>query len=442
MSLVKAKQLREERATLYAEAHKLIEKPDVTKEDKAKFDELMVRCDEIKLDIDRNEKDAALEQELRSTTAPPRDAIDNPADATEEQKVLATKRNEKRYASAFNEYLRLGSGSEGGMSVESRKILAEHRDMGIGTNTLGGYLVPQGFVFKLEEAMKWYGNMLGVSEIMDTASGNVLPYPTDNDTSNTGEIVGEAQQVTDADVTIGHVLFGAFKFSSKMVKASYELVQDSAFDVEALLLRKFAERLGRILNTKFTIGAGTTEPTGILTAAVANNGTPVLASTNPAYGVPLLAIGSSTNTGGAETGGTSFGSQDLVNLEHQVDPAYRAGAKYMMHDKTLRFAKALLDKYGRPLWVPGVAVNAPDTLNGYGYSINNDMPLIAVNATTVMFGQLQKYVIRRVKELGVVTLRERFADYGQIAWIGFARYDGNLVDAGTHPVTYLQQAAS
>jgi HK97 family phage major capsid protein len=331
---------------------------------------------------------------------------------------------------------------DGGDSASRSIVMGaapEYRDMGIGTNTLGGYFVPKGFVYEVEEAMKWYGSMLEVAEIMDTATGQPLPYPTANDTAVTGELVGEGQQVSDADVNIGQVLFGAYKFSTKMTKVSLELLQDSAFDVKSFLVKLFAIRLGRILNTKFTVGAGSTEPLGIVTAVVANNGA---ANATPAYGVGLIAQGSSANTSGAETGGTSYGSKDVINLEHTVDPAYRLGAKYMMHDQVLRFGKGLLDKYGRPLWKSGLAAGDPNTFNGYPYAINNDMAQIALNAKTMLFGRLDKYIVRRVKELGVLTLNERFADYGQVAYIGFARYDGNLLDAGTHPVNYLQQAAS
>jgi HK97 family phage major capsid protein len=196
--------------------------------------------------------------------------------------------------------------------------------------------------------------------------------------------------------------------------------------MESFLVEQFAARLGRILNTKFTVGVGTTEPTGILTAATAGP----------------TALGSAANTGGTETGGTSIGYIDLVELEHSVDPLYRRGAKFILNDSTLRKIKEILDKYGRPLWVPGVAAGAPDTILGYPYSINNDMPTIAVNAKTVLFGAVDRYMIRRVKQLQVLRLVERFADYGQVAFLGFARYDGNLLDAGTHPVKYLVQAAS
>ena len=300
-------------------------------------------------------------------------------------------------------------------------------------------------MYEIEEAMKYFGPMLLTSEIMDTATGQPLPYPTDNDTTVSGEIVGEGQQVSDKDVVVGQVLFGAWKFSTKMIKLSLELLQDSAFPMEAYLKKKMAIRLGRAQNTYFTTGTGTNQPNGIVTAVVAACGTPT-ATPGQSYGTPLIASGSSSNTGGSETGGTSIGSKDLDNLEHTVDPLYRRGAGYMFHDQTLRVVKVLLDKYGRPLWKPGLATGDPDSINSYPYYINNDMtptPAVAsAGNNTVLFGQLDKYVIRRVKELGIVTLRERFADYGQIAYIGFSRADGQLLDAGTHPVCYLQQASS
>jgi HK97 family phage major capsid protein len=243
--------------------------------------------------------------------------------------------------------------------------------------------------------------------------------------------VGEGQQVTDADVGIGHIIFGAYKFTSQMVKCSLELLQDSAFDIEDFLKEMFAIRLGRILNTMFTVGTGVSQPTGILTA-LANNSAPV-----------YTAQGSAANTGGSQTGANSIGYVDLVELEHSVDPLYRRpqGAMFMLHDQTLKSVKEILDKYGRPLWVPGVSSNAPDTILGYGYAINNDMATIAAGATTVIFGALKKYMIRRVKEMAVLRLVERFADYGQLGFLGFARYDGNLLDAGTHPVASMVQAS-
>jgi HK97 family phage major capsid protein len=427
----------EKRAKLHTDATALIPQAGEkwTPENRAKFNTMHDDIDTMGKDIEALQRDAAVDAELRDTKKPPEA---QPGGEAEQRK-----QKDEKYSVAFRDYLRHGQAE---MSPESRQLLSQHkaefRDMGIGTNTLGGYFVPQGFVYKIEEALKYYGDMLNVAEIMDTATGQTLPYPTDNDTTVVGEIVGEGTQVSTADVSIGHINFGAFKFSTKMIKLSLELLQDSAFDMEAYLQKKMAVRLGRILNTKFTVGVGTTEPNGIVTATVANQGTAQVWGTGSGVGIPLIAAGSSTNDGGSETGGTSIGYGDLVNLEHSVDPLYRKGAKFMFHDTTLRYLKTLLDKYGRPLWVPGMTAGAPNTVLTYGYSINNDMAQIAVNAKTVLFGDLSKYLIRRVKELGILRLNERFADYGQVAFIGFARYDGNLLDAGTHPVNYLVQAAS
>ena len=423
MAQSKIRELREKRVKTHADAQEILKKENLTPEDRAKFDAMMAEIDTLKGDIDRLERAEAADAELRGTTRPPEAAVGDPT------KTAAD--NEQKYRQAFRSFLRNGLYPDQhgfrGVTDEDRQILLEHRDMGTGggnalSGTGGGYFVPVGFVNKVEEAMKWYGDMLNVATIMDTATGQPLPYPTDNDTSNTGAIVAEGSQVTTQDVSIGNIVLGAFKFTTKMVKVSIELLQDSAFDIEPYLANKFGIRLGRILNNKFTVGVGTTEPNGIITAAT-SSGQTVIGDNNATSPDPTSQVG----------------YLDLIALEHSVDPAYRRGAKFMFHDTTLRYIKGLLDKYGRPIWLPGLTQNAPDTILGYQYSINNDMATLAASAKTVAFGLLDKYLVRRVKELAVLRLVERFADYGQVAFLGFARYDGNLLDAGTHPVKYLAQ---
>jgi HK97 family phage major capsid protein len=402
-----------------------------------------------------NESEArktALDLELRQ----PADASrrENQPAGGDSQDVVKEQREKER--KAFLSYLKHGDHPEirggyrfKGVTAEERQTLykmgqktveIEARDMGTGgegayPGATTGFFVPVGFTMQIEDALKYYGDMWNVAEILDTATGQPLPYPTDNDTTVTGELIGEGQQVTEQDVSLGQIMFGAYKFSSKMVKVSIELLQDSAFDLQAFLIKKFATRLGRITNTMFTTGGGPTasQPNGIITAAT-NSGVTVIGNDN-------LTTPNPTN---------QVGYIDLVDLEHSVDPLYRKGAKFMFHDQTLRYLKTLKDNYGRPLWMPGfsgLANTQPDTLNGYKYSINNDMAQLGpsgsppVGSISVAFGPLDKYVIRRVKEMSVLRLVERFADYGQVAFLAFARYDGQLLDAGTHPVQYLQNAA-
>jgi HK97 family phage major capsid protein len=331
--------------------------------------------------------------------------------------------------------------------VEKRDQLAGSQSISYTQGTEGGFFVPAGFVYDIEKATKFYAPLLdgSVIRVMETATGQVLPYPTSNDTNQAWTLLGEATQVVDGGTTpnypnqsaapsanpgnvlAGHVNFNAYKGTTGIIRVSLELLQDSAFSIESFLTEAFAVRLGRGYEYYLTNGSGSNAPLGILPAIAASGATPV------------VAVGSSSNDGSANTGANSIGYIDLVNLIHSVDPSYRRDAKFMLADSTLRFLRTLLDKFGRPLWVPGVKDNEPDTICGHPYVINQAFPAIAASATTVAFGAWSKFIARKVKDLQVARLEERFADFGEVGYVGFSRIDSNLVDAGTHPLNVLQQ---
>ena len=147
-----------------------------------------------------------------------------------------------------------------------------------------------------------------------------------------------------------------------------------------------------------------------------------------------------SGTGGSETGANSIGYADLVSLEHSVDPSYRRSAKFMLHDTTLASIKKILDKFGRPLWVPGVSADDPDRILGYQYIINQSMPAIAPSAVSMVFGDMSKFVVRKVMPMRVQRLNELYAVNGQVGFLAWYRIDSNLVAAGTsHPLNVLQQ---
>jgi HK97 family phage major capsid protein len=380
------REMREKRAALAAQAL------EVVSSDPTKFEKIMKEIDLLKGDIDRQERAEALEVELRTSVRPPLEGVGGNGSETR------TEAQHAEHRKAFNKYLRTGDASE----------LRTYSPMS--DSVEGAYIVPQGFQNQLVEALKAFGGVRKVSSQISTATGNDLNWPTANDISNTGELLSENTAVSQANPSFSHVVLKGYTFSTKMVNVSNQLLQDSAIDIEAYLRKAFVTRLGRIHNQLFTTGTGSAQPKGILTAA----------------------------TGGPTTATTLIVTyDDVVELEHSVDPAYRQGAKFMFSDAVLKQIKKLKDSLGHPLWVPGFATKSPDTVLGYEYVINQDMPAVSSGNALALFGAMDNYLIRDVKELAVVRLNERYAELFQTAFIGFARADANMIDAGTHPVKTL-----
>ena len=401
--------LRSERAALLKEARALSDKGRLTPAEQTRFNNLMHQADELKEEFE--------EIEGRMSGGAIRGGPMN-AGITETTK-------EREHRAAFVNYLRLGIN---GMPQEQRSLLErEYRDMQTGgegayPGSTVGFFVPVGFVNSIIETLKYYGPLLNpdLVEMMDSATGAPLPFPSENDTGVIGERVGEGQQVTDVDVNIGQVLLGAWKYSSRVVKVSIELLQDSAFDLEKFLINAFAKRLGRILVSDLTTGLGTAsqQPLGIVTSTLSN-------------GTMVPAVGSSSNDG-TSAGTNTLGSDDFVNLEHGVDLLYRAGASYMANDSTWKAVRKVKDKFGRPLFEKSLVAGQPDTINGYPMLTNNFMDVLQTQASspsiarnTVLFGNLKRFLVRRVKEMSVLVLRERWADYGLQGYLAFARYDAS-----------------
>ena len=343
------------------------------------------------------------------------------------------------YQAAFNTYLRYGVGEmkpeqrsalQGGMQTLSPE---EQRDLGVATGGVGGYLVPQAFYDRLIRAQKWVGGVRLAAYIFQTDSGAVMPVPQDNDTTNVGELLAENTVATIQDTTLGSKNLSAYMYSSKIVKVGLALIQDSAFDIDAWLAKKLGIRLARIQNQHFTTGTGTGQPQGVVTGAT-------LGKTG-LVGQTLSLI-----------------YDDIVDLEHSVDPAYRSGGPlktdfaddagqtpntlWMFNDSTLKALKKIKDSQNRPLWQPGFAMREPDTIFGYGYVINQDMATMAANAKSVLFGDFSNYFIREVTGVTILRLTERYADFLQVGFLAFQRADGALIDAGTHPIAYYANSAT
>jgi|ERR1700722_120489 len=446
-----AKALREQLPRLAAEMTAIIDlakkenNRGLTSAEREKFHSLETDYTALEDSIAMAEKSASIVDRLAAT---PGDTVRiNESQIDELKAEFRLSPAEKRrkdyennpHAKAFSAYLRKGER----LSGEERAVLDQfsadlptsfRNTMSTTTGSQGGYIIPQGFSGLLEEAKKWFGGIDGVVEKFTTGTGNPFPWPTVNDTANRGRIIGQNVQVTETDLGFGQVTFNAYIGSSDLILVPIALIEDSYFDMDALVARLLGIRLGRLYNWKCTVGTGTNEPTGIITAATTDG-----------------------NINTFPTGETAaIAYNDLVNIEHSVDPAYRfePATRWMFSDAMLKLIKKLVDGNNRPLWQPGLAssfregaavdlVASKPTILDHPYVINQDMATPAANAYTVAFGDMSKFKVREVAGgTTLLTLRERYADYLQVGYICFQRFDSQLVDAGTHPIALGQQSAT
>lgn len=309
------------------------------------------------------------------------------------------------YESAFRTWFTRGMEA---LSPEERSLLSEKRgtaDQVTTSNGLGGFTIPTGFLPELERAMKDYSGIMQVARLLRTASGNVLYIPTEDDTSTQANKIGEGSAITVQDLTFAQRQLDAYKYSTQM-RISWELMQDSAFNLEAEVRNVFGARFGRAMNETCTIGDGTGDPNGVVTAST---------------------LGKQTASA------TAITFNDMIDLLHSVDPAYRMSpsAGFMLHDAILAVLKKITLGTGdiSPLWLPSVREGEPDTILGKPYWINQAMDsTVAATKKPVLFGDFSKYVIRLVQDVTVIRLNERYADNGLVGFVGWARWDGECVN--------------
>jgi HK97 family phage major capsid protein len=423
-------QLRKDRAKLVADAGALLtsanqENRALTSEEQVRFDKLHADGDDLLKQIEREERQEAAERVAVETQLAERDAGQGGPSADPAENVTLERES-------FRSFLRAGWG---GMPEEHRShaqrksrlladamkdLPAELRAAQTVTTTGGGYLIPREFQKELDVAMLAFGPMTNPAavRVLETPTGATLDWPTVNDTAVKGELLAINTQAAQTAFAVGQVSFDAYKFSSKIILVPVELAQDAAFPIDTFLKDALAERIGRILNDYLTTGSGSSQPNGIVTAATASG---------------IAGFDLSELAAGVTSAYTWY--LMLVALEHSVDPAYRQGAAFMMHDTMLRDLRKCIDTTGRPIWAPGMTPGAPDTMLGYPFWINQSMSNTGTTTNIpIIFGQLKKYMTRIARPTIMLRLIERYADYLQVGYISFDRADGDLLDAGTHPI--------
>lgn len=332
-------------------------------------------------------------------------------------------------------------------------VSPELRAAGEATPSAGGYLVPPGWWQRLQVALKIYGGISGDFEQISTDSGQPMQWATVDPTTVKGQLVGkqtappalvasangagnENVQIQDVDYAFGNGTLGAYMFTSGIQKASFQLANDTAFDLDQFVSARTGEALGRAIAEYAVSGTGSNEPLGIVTALAAANG---LSSGGT---LALTSVTGETvhtlNGDIAEVAGNVLSFGTVVRMIHAIDPAYRQlGAAFYMNDTVALNEMTVTDNYGRPLWVPDPSVGMPDRLYGFPTKIDNDLPNIAAGtAGGAIFGHLQSAMVKRtVTQSGLLRFNERYADLMQIGFMAYMRMDVRSNDLRAAVVT-------
>lgn len=349
----------------------------------SQFETMMKDSDGLAQRADNLDRVEARDRDLNRIDNVSSDAVSENRDAQSE--------DETRTAAAFTDYIR------------GRKTLGELRANGVATDPKGGALVPLTFQNTLLSRLESFGPMLdpSVVNMLVTASGGPIEMPVFNDQVK-GQIIGENTLIPEDDLAFDTRNMSAYKYTSRLVRISNELLQDAAVDVDQVVTKALAQRIGRILNEHMTTGTGVGQPQGFVTAAPVGVTTATLAVITP---------------------------EELIALQHSIDPAYRASAAWQFADATLLKARTMKDTTGAFIWAPGMTVGAPATILGRPYYINPDMAGVYTTGSVVAaFGDFKSYTVRRAKDIYVRRLDERYADYDQVGFVALARFDGALLD--------------
>ena len=364
-------------AKAFLESHRG-EDGTLSAEDDAIFNKMMDDVDKLGREIARMEKMEAMDVEMSKATSKPLTSA--PTTRMEDEPVSKTGRGGNGYAKNFWNAMRSKS--------VSHEVL---NALQVGTDSEGGYLVPDEYERTLIEALEDQNIFRQLAHVIHTSSGDrKIPVVA---SKGTASWIDEEAQYPESDDAFG----------ATMIKISEELLNDSVFDMPAYIAKEFARRIGAAEEEAFFTGNGTGKPLGILAA-----------------------------TGGAETGVTAAAADkitmdEVIDLFYSLRAPYRRNAVFIMNDATVKALRKLKDGQGQYLWQPSITAGTPDTILNRPVYTSGFMPTLATGNKTILFGDLGYYWVADREGRSFKRLNELYAPTGQVGFLASQRVDGKLI---------------
>ena len=381
-------ELRNQRARIWEQAKAFLDSHRdkngiLSAEDTETYERMEQDIVNLGKEIDRQDRLDAFERELKAPTSEP--LTSKPDGAKMEMK---TGRASDEYKKNFWNALR-----------SKYPLPSVTNALQVGTDSEGGYLVPDEFERTLIEALEEENIFRRIATVIHSNSGDrKIPVVASKGTAGW---IDEEGLYPESDDSFGQLSLGAYKLGT-MIKISEELLNDSAFDMEGYITREFARRIGTKEEEAFFKGDGTGKPLGLL-----------------------------ADTGGADIGvtttGASITADDVIDLYYSLRVPYRKKAKWIMNDSTVSALRKLKDQNGQYLWQPSLVAGTPNTILGCEVISSPFMPSIATGEKAIAFGDYSYYWIADRQGRTFKRLNELFATTGQVGFLGSQRVDGKLI---------------
>jgi HK97 family phage major capsid protein len=384
-------ELREKRARAWDAAKAFLDSKRgenglLSDEDTATYEKMENDVVALGKEIERLERQAAIDLELSKATSNP--ITNEPTKGTEEK----TGRASTEYRRSFWSAMRTRAGE--GLDPNVKNALQ------IGTDSEGGYLVPDEYERTLVEALEEENIFRTIANVITTSSGDrKIPIVA---SKGTASWIDEEGTIPESDDSFGQVTIGAYKLGT-LIKVSEELLNDSVFPLESYISKEFARRIGNKEEESFFTGDGSGKPTGVLAA-----------------------------TGGAQVGVTTASAtaitiDEVLDLFYSLKAPYRNRAVFVMNDSTVKAIRKLKDGQGQYLWQPSVQAGTPDTILNRQLYTSAYVPAIEASAKTIVFGDFSYYWVADRQGRVFRRLNELFAVTGQVGFIATQRVDGKLI---------------
>lgn len=351
----------------------------------------------------RGDLDARLSHQSRRL-----DALDR-AGAARPGLSLSAQAGDAPHTKAMTAYLRRGD------DQALRGLALDTKALSTAVSADGGYLVDPQTSETIQARLHATSSIRSIATVVSVDAGSYDVLIDESDFAAVWQ-TETADSVETATPTIDRISIPLHELSA-LPKASQRLLEDSAFDLEAWLAERIAERFARAENSAFISGDGIDQPMGFLSHTAVDNSAWLWGS------IGYVATGVSGDFA------TSSPADALLDLVYSLGAGYRRQARFVMNSTTASEVRKFKDSDGRYLWSEAMAEDHPPRLFGYPVVIAEEMPDIAADAQAIAFGDFQSgYVIAERPELRV--LRDPFSAKPHVLFYATKRVGGDVVDFG------------